>query len=373
MAKRAATILEKSWMGAVASMGCCVCRRQGRRGLAAVHHIRTGIGMGMRASHFDVLGLCYRHHQGEEGIHHMGRRAWERAIGITEMELLDWTKEAMAEAFPVLCQERDETNGETKVATAKKSLADIKVPTAARKSLKKIVEVAEAAAPGWGANPDDTLRGLLEKVVELSKSIGPLVGSVAEHDAAIEAIREDLSKIRGDVSASKAAIAELKKEVKDNGVVIRDVKSKRIEEVLKLVAEIEHKIEVKFDPERTRALFQHLHGRHATLNARFGDLICKTTVLTEVAYWVRNSDGSKLSEDEAGRICANLIKAIDLPDIWWRRADHTHPLSAVIDMFKSPTFSVDAALVLAGMEAAASAQEEAMAEVSTGEDDDDFE
>lgn len=112
MAKRAATRLEKLWMSAVASMGCCVCRRQGTRPrLAAIHHIRTGIGMGQRASHFDVIPLCYRHHQGEEGIHHLGRRAWERAIGITELGLLELTNETMKAAFPTLVDERH-NNGE---------------------------------------------------------------------------------------------------------------------------------------------------------------------------------------------------------------------------------------------------------------------
>lgn len=82
----------KRHMGRIAQMPCAICGAFG----VHVHHIRTGIGMGMRASDFDTLPLCPEHHQGMTGIHGMGRKAWERHHGITELELLKKTKERMA-------------------------------------------------------------------------------------------------------------------------------------------------------------------------------------------------------------------------------------------------------------------------------------
>lgn len=85
-------------MGKVAALGCILCRRLGYgQTPALVHHIRTGIGMGKRASDFDTIPLCPEHHQGMTGIHGMGRKAWERHHGITELELLQETKERISE------------------------------------------------------------------------------------------------------------------------------------------------------------------------------------------------------------------------------------------------------------------------------------
>ena len=79
-------------MDKVASLPCAICGAYG----VHVHHIRTGIGMGRRASNFDTLPLCPEHHQGMTGIHGMGRKAWERHHGITELQLLKQTKERLA-------------------------------------------------------------------------------------------------------------------------------------------------------------------------------------------------------------------------------------------------------------------------------------
>lgn len=82
----------KRHMGRIAEMPCAVCGAHG----VHVHHIRTGIGMGRRASDLDTIPLCPEHHQGMAGIHGMGRKAWERYHGITEMELLEETKKVLA-------------------------------------------------------------------------------------------------------------------------------------------------------------------------------------------------------------------------------------------------------------------------------------
>lgn len=84
-------------MGKVAALGCIICHRLGYdQTPALVHHIRTGIGIGKRASDFDTIPLCQEHHVGMTGIHGMGRKAWERHHGVTELELLQETKERIA-------------------------------------------------------------------------------------------------------------------------------------------------------------------------------------------------------------------------------------------------------------------------------------
>lgn len=81
---------EREYMGKVAEIGCILCKHLGLGETPCeLHHPRTGTGAGRRASHFDVLPLCFQHHRGNVGIHGMGRKAFEKYYGITEMELLD--------------------------------------------------------------------------------------------------------------------------------------------------------------------------------------------------------------------------------------------------------------------------------------------
>lgn len=79
-------------MGRVAALGCAICRRQGAFDVPAeVHHQRTGMGTGKRAGHGRTAPLCYHHHRGAAGIHALGRKAWERAHGVTEIEIIEET------------------------------------------------------------------------------------------------------------------------------------------------------------------------------------------------------------------------------------------------------------------------------------------
>ncbi len=90
------TIAEREHMGRVAASGCILCRRLGYGDtMPEIHHIRTRTGAGKRASHFDVIGLCPEHHRGQTGLHGMGRKAFERHYGVTELELLAETKEML--------------------------------------------------------------------------------------------------------------------------------------------------------------------------------------------------------------------------------------------------------------------------------------
>lgn len=84
------TRAERQHLARVADLGCILCAHLGTPGTPAeVHHARTGTGAGRRASHFDTVPLCPEHHRGNSGLHGMGRKAFERHYGITELELLE--------------------------------------------------------------------------------------------------------------------------------------------------------------------------------------------------------------------------------------------------------------------------------------------
>jgi hypothetical protein len=90
------TKAEKQYMGKVAELGCILCKHLNLGETPAeLHHPRTGTGAGRRASHMDVLPLCFLHHRGNEGLHGMGRKAFEKYYGITELELLEKVKECL--------------------------------------------------------------------------------------------------------------------------------------------------------------------------------------------------------------------------------------------------------------------------------------
>ena len=62
-----ATKEERKHMDKVAQLGCYVCKSP-----ATLHHIRNNgkgnVGMGRRSSHFEVIPLCYEHHQGNTDV-----------------------------------------------------------------------------------------------------------------------------------------------------------------------------------------------------------------------------------------------------------------------------------------------------------------
>lgn len=78
-------------MARVRELGCILCGAP-----ASIHHINAH-GMGMKASDFEVLPLCFQHHQaGGMGVAvHAGKRTWE-AIHGTERELLEWVRLRLA-------------------------------------------------------------------------------------------------------------------------------------------------------------------------------------------------------------------------------------------------------------------------------------
>lgn len=69
----------------LAEHGCVICGNH-----AQIHH--AGTGGGGRKNHDFVIPLCFNHHQGVNGLHTIGRKAWQQLHG-TEAEL---HREAMA-------------------------------------------------------------------------------------------------------------------------------------------------------------------------------------------------------------------------------------------------------------------------------------
>lgn len=87
---------EKKHLSRVAELGCAVCRRMGYPGTPSeLHHPRSGVGMGKRASHWDVLPLCVEHHRGKTGVHGLGTKGFPKHWGFTEEDLLADTRELL--------------------------------------------------------------------------------------------------------------------------------------------------------------------------------------------------------------------------------------------------------------------------------------
>ena len=95
-----ATKAERDHMGAVAALGCIVCRNLGFGATPAeVHHIGNG-ALGKKASNFETIPLCDAHHRnGGHGVAvHAGRKTFEARYG-TERELLEQTRRELDAGF----------------------------------------------------------------------------------------------------------------------------------------------------------------------------------------------------------------------------------------------------------------------------------
>lgn len=79
---------ESDYMGRVKSLSCVLCDLLGQpqSGVTEAHHIRTGHGMGDRASDFLTVALCVECHRGTHGFH--GTKTLMRIAKLTEMDLL---------------------------------------------------------------------------------------------------------------------------------------------------------------------------------------------------------------------------------------------------------------------------------------------
>ena len=68
----------------VASLGCVICDKN-----TCVHHIRK---CGEPKDHFKTIPLCWYHHQGSEGLHTLGKKAWSEMFGY-ELDFLKQIQE----------------------------------------------------------------------------------------------------------------------------------------------------------------------------------------------------------------------------------------------------------------------------------------
>lgn len=78
------TKAEREYISKVAGLGCYACRTLGYMDSPAeIHHIRTGVGKGQRASNYDIIPLCPIHHRhGGYGVaFHSGSAVWQKTFG----------------------------------------------------------------------------------------------------------------------------------------------------------------------------------------------------------------------------------------------------------------------------------------------------
>jgi hypothetical protein len=88
MAIKNKTKAEKNHLSKVADFGCIACRKIGFEDTPAeIHHIRDGVGMAQRATHFEVIPLCTGHHRRDDNSIHRSKLRFESEFG-TERELL---------------------------------------------------------------------------------------------------------------------------------------------------------------------------------------------------------------------------------------------------------------------------------------------
>ena len=86
---------EKEHVNKVARLGCIICRKEGNPLVdAELHHIRSMTGLSKRATNFEVIPLCVRHHRlGKESFHYSSRN-FSSKWG-SQQELLDETLELL--------------------------------------------------------------------------------------------------------------------------------------------------------------------------------------------------------------------------------------------------------------------------------------
>ena len=83
------TKAERKHKDRLAQMCCKICERlygPHEGGNVQLHHLRAG-GWG-KGDYRTLIPLCFNHHQGEDGIHTLGTKAWALKFNVTQHELL---------------------------------------------------------------------------------------------------------------------------------------------------------------------------------------------------------------------------------------------------------------------------------------------
>lgn len=82
---------ERAHLDSVQQLCCIACRKIGYEDTPAeIHHIRSGMGKGQRAGHFQAIPLCPHHHRlgGYGEAFHAGPKIWQEKFG-HEADLLE--------------------------------------------------------------------------------------------------------------------------------------------------------------------------------------------------------------------------------------------------------------------------------------------
>ena len=80
---------ERKHLNDLAALGCILCDYLGTPGTPAeIHHLRSGVGMAQRSSHYRAIPLCPEHHRGKTGFHGLGMRAFQAKYEVGEEDLL---------------------------------------------------------------------------------------------------------------------------------------------------------------------------------------------------------------------------------------------------------------------------------------------
>jgi hypothetical protein len=76
------------YLGKVKQLDCVLCSSLGQpqTSVTEAHHIRTGHGMGDRASDYLTVALCVECHRGTHGFH--GTKALMKVAKLSELDLL---------------------------------------------------------------------------------------------------------------------------------------------------------------------------------------------------------------------------------------------------------------------------------------------
>lgn len=86
----------KRHMGRVAQVPCVLCTHMGLGETPAqVHHLKYGQGASDRASDFLTIAVCPEHHVGKGGIHTLKEHGLYLRYGLSEIDLLSLTLEAI--------------------------------------------------------------------------------------------------------------------------------------------------------------------------------------------------------------------------------------------------------------------------------------
>ena len=102
------------YLGKVKELDCALCTLlgQGQTSVTEAHHIRTGHGLGDRASDYLTVALCVDCHRGTHGFH--GTKALMKIAKLSELDLL-------AETIRMLDEKRGAERSAPKVGFAEAS------------------------------------------------------------------------------------------------------------------------------------------------------------------------------------------------------------------------------------------------------------